>query len=116
MSHNSERPYGLQASLALIGRLSNLAIPFIIAFEVWQTSELNKLRDNDTRILEWKEAIPQRMRTETEKLRLEITSSVASTFGVTLTEIQKGQVRLEVAIEEIKRRLSAEREHALNSR
>lgn len=113
MSHQTERPYGL---LNLIGRISNLAIPFIIVFEVWQTQEIQSLRDTNTRLLEWKQAIPDRMRTETEKLRLEITSSVASTFGVTLTEIQKGQIRLEVAIEEIKRRLSVEKEHALNSR
>jgi len=112
MSH-SERPYGL---LGFLGRLSNLAIPLLVAFEVWQTKQITDIRDTNTRLVEWKSAIPERMRVETEKLRLEIISTVASTIGVTLTEIQKGQVRLEVAIEEVKRRMSEEREHAFNAR
>lgn len=111
MSNHSERPYGL---LALIGKISNIAVPMLIAFGVWQVKEMRELENDVTRLKEWKTAIPDRMRVETDKLRLEIQASVASTFGTTLLDIQKGQARLEVAIDELKRRLSVSQDHALN--
>ncbi len=90
-----------------IGRATNYAVPFLIAFEVWQSKEIAALRETDVKIQEWRNGIGDRMKIETEKLRLEILSSVAATVGVNLVEIQKSQIRLEISMEELKRRLDA---------
>ena len=114
MSAQGERPYGL---LSAVGRFSTFVMPFLIAFEVWQTKELMAVSKAEERTAAWRDGVGDRMRTESEKLRLEIMATVQGTIGVALVEIQKSQIRTELAIEELKRRIGKpENEHANNSR
>lgn len=99
----SERQYGL---LATVSKLTPYLLTLIIGFEVWQTKEINRINSNQLAIIQWKSEIPSHMRTEVEKLRLEIMQAVQGSVGAQLVQIQMSQIRMEMAIEELKRKFS----------
>lgn len=90
-----------------LGRATNYAVPLLVAFEVWQSKQIDGLREANTKTQEWRSTIPDRMKIETEKLRLEILATISGTVGVTLVDIQKSQIRMELSLDELKRRFEA---------
>lgn len=98
-----ERQYGL---VATVSKLTPYLLTLLIGFEAWQTNEINRINSNQLSVLQWKTDIPNHMKTEAEKLRLEIMQAVQGSVGAQLVQIQMSQIRMEMAIEELKRKFS----------
>lgn len=86
-------------ALNIAMRFLTFSIPFILAFEVWQEKEIRRISDEQRTFMQWKSDVPQHMKLETERLRLEILATVTGTVGAQLAAIQQSIVRVETRLD-----------------